>query len=110
MVVARINDIDHGVNAFVKEQSAVPIVGGRRLLLCCQNVGWGIIKREITRAARHQDVAHDYAFVNPRQIFAIDVDFVSVEIDAERNRVLQRLQHFLDGQWHDLFPPRGQSA
>jgi hypothetical protein len=61
-----IDDIDHGVNAFVKDQSAVPIVGGRRLLLCDQNIGCWIIKREITGATRHQNVAHEYAFVNPR--------------------------------------------
>ena len=79
------------MNAFAKDQSAVPIVGGRRLLLCDQNIGCVIIKREITGATRHQNVAHDYAFVNPRQIFAFDMDLVSVEIDAERDRVLQRL-------------------
>ena len=29
---------------------------------------------------------------------------------GKSDRVLQRLQHFLDGQRHDLFPSRGQSA
>ena len=61
-----IDDIDHGVNAFVKDQSAVLIVGGRRLLLCDQNIGCGIIKREINGDTRHQNVADEYAFVNPR--------------------------------------------
>jgi hypothetical protein len=106
----RIDDIDHGVNALVKNQGPVPIVGGRRFLLRDQNIGCMIVKGEITGAARHQNIADEYTFVNPRQIFAFDMDLVGVEIDPERNRIFQRLQHFLDGQWHDLFPSWGQSA
>ena len=79
----RIDDIDHGVNAFVKQQRAVPIVGGRRLLLRDQNIGTGIIERQITRAAHDQNVAHDYAFVNARQIFPVDLNFVGVEFDGQ---------------------------